>query len=302
MWDIIVWSVGSLLVGAALGTGANMVVVRRARQHERAKNADLRQQLSTNQREYDKAISDLKSKYEEQFGGFRAEVESLHFQIKNLNEHGDAEYARLTKKRTDELEALQAEHVTAKAKIEEDLKCRATAHETMLKEQHQMHLQEIDIEWSKKAAELNDEIERLKNINRERSEALDSQMHEQAKKHRAENDEAYRQGMEKGMKAFRVQVRPVLYETADEGYIWHSYLYQSGYQYQLFLHDVPIFDPHVVIDQQRQMSKVDKEAVQALLDAAVSVAKAIVEAKGGEKGHIYFDENPRRERRIKGNT
>jgi|SRR5690554_2332569 len=73
-------------------------------------------------------------------------------------------------------------------------------------------------------------------------------------------------------KAFSVEIRPYVKIEKDDGLIWDNHKSYTGYQYQLLVNGIPAFQPHVVIEHSEEISKVDKEMVNQLVQAAIKAA------------------------------
>lgn len=112
--------------------------------------------------------------------------------------------------------------------------------------------------------------------------------------------EAFRKGerqakarIEEQKPSFSIEVRPFVSKVFDEGLFRKTASVKVGYQYQMFVHGVPCFDPHLVIEEEYKMKKTDEEKIERLTKKALKFAEAAVSAKSGAaKALISLVRNP----------
>jgi hypothetical protein len=88
--------------------------------------------------------------------------------------------------------------------------------------------------------------------------------------------EVLRPDAEPRTRIFSVLMRPYVKIEQEAGLIWDTHHARVGYQYQLLVNGIPVYEPHVVVTERREVKEMDKEKVAELLKAAhkaVAVAR-----------------------------
>jgi len=99
--------------------------------------------------------------------------------------------------------------------------------------------------------------------------------------------------IEEQKQSFSIEVRPFVSKVLDEGLFRTTASVKVGYQYQMFVHGVPCFDPHLVIEEEYETKKTDEEKIERLTKKALKFAEAAVSAKSGAaKALISLVRNP----------
>jgi hypothetical protein len=74
------------------------------------------------------------------------------------------------------------------------------------------------------------------------------------------------------VKAFGVEIKPYVKIEKDVGVIWDSQRSYIGYQYQLLVNGIPVFQPHVIVVHSEEIKEVDKQMVADLVKLAQKAA------------------------------
>lgn len=83
-----------------------------------------------------------------------------------------------------------------------------------------------------------------------------------------------------------VQVSPYLSQATHAGILRKTASFELGYQYQLLVHGVPCFEPHVTVVEHRQESIVNEATLQRMMDRASDLAQAAVGGQAAPAGTL----------------
>ena len=83
---------------------------------------------------------------------------------------------------------------------------------------------------------------------------------------------------EKNVDALSVQVKPYVAKVKDEGIFSTKLSSEIGYQYQLLVHGIPCFQPHIVIEQKHAETEINDERLKFLTDKALETAKLAIQS------------------------
>jgi hypothetical protein len=78
-------------------------------------------------------------------------------------------------------------------------------------------------------------------------------------------------------KMFSVQISPYVQITEDKGLISSSYISDVGYQYQLLVNGIPVFQPHVITERSEVRKEINPESVKELASFAAELAGKAIE-------------------------
>jgi hypothetical protein len=92
-------------------------------------------------------------------------------------------------------------------------------------------------------------------------------------------------------KAFSVQISPFVRVTEERTLMTTIHVVESGFEHQLMVHGVPAFEPHQTVSN-REVHKGQSEHLDALVSAAIEVAKGLASGKVGPMGTLVTMGNP----------
>jgi hypothetical protein len=122
-------------------------------------------------------------------------------------------------------------------------------------EQRKEHIEELTRLHQEYARKVSDEVERVV----------------------AETRDKVRSEYELQSKMFSVQISPYVQITEDKGLIKSSYATEVGYQYQLLVNGIPVFQPHVITERSEIRKEVSPERVKELATHATELATKAIE-------------------------
>lgn len=130
-----------------------------------------------------------------------------------------------------------------------------------------------------------DDVAKLRDESRSIADAREDDWRQ---KFRLSEEKAYAEGFRQAElkhdridKAFTVKVRPFVRKETKSGFFGGDNLLQIGYQYQLYVLDVPCFQAHQVIDSTHKEKQFNDERMKWAVDKAIEVAALVVSAKTG---------------------
>lgn len=144
---------------------------------------------------------------------------------------------------------------------------KTSEYENQLRMKHNDYSQEID--------KLTREIRMLKN---DHLIELSTKIREAEEKGFAEGKRYAELKSEEIHKSFSVRVRPWINCIKKDEFFSTSYLIQIGYSYQLFINGIPCFEPHIIVDQQKEEKSINMDQMISL---ATDITKLAVEIQAG---------------------
>ncbi len=78
---------------------------------------------------------------------------------------------------------------------------------------------------------------------------------------------------------FCVLVRPYVEIETEKGIIYDTHKSSSGYQYQLMVNGIPVFQPHIIIEKTEEIKEVNEQRVEKLLFMAEQLANEAINAQ-----------------------
>jgi hypothetical protein len=78
-------------------------------------------------------------------------------------------------------------------------------------------------------------------------------------------------------KMFSVQISPYVQITEDKGLIKSSFATEVGYQYQLLVNGIPVFQPHIIAERTEVRKEVSPERIKELATHATELATKAIE-------------------------
>ncbi len=113
--------------------------------------------------------------------------------------------------------------------------------------------------------------------NQQKILVLKSDLIEQARQDRSvaelDTEQRIRSEFERQSKLFSIQIRPYLRTVTDKGFIRDDYHHEIGYQFQLLVNGLPVFQPHAVVERKETVREIKQEKVDWLLAEARKLAK-----------------------------
>jgi hypothetical protein len=117
--------------------------------------------------------------------------------------------------------------------------------------------------------------------------------HQEGNARREHVETAYLKGGEERAKRFRVEVRPFVEKYTDKGMFKCDYWYKAGYQYQLFVNNVPCFEPHRVVERQDRFKEFSEEKLKTYVDLACKIVDTLQSSQLENDGLPFtYGENP----------
>lgn len=130
-------------------------------------------------------------------------------------------------------------------------------------------------EEGKMQARAEHELEVSMRLAEQRSELL---ARLQSEREQAANEarERLRAEYELQTKLFSVKISPYVQLLTDNGIFKDSYEARAGYQYQLLVNGIPVFQPHVLIERHEKIEQIDQQIKDRWLSIAQTLAEAAV--------------------------
>lgn len=161
----------------------------------------------------------------------------------------------------------------------------------LIDELEKMRRQALDKahEWTQslnqKSQQHAEDVGKLRDENRSTSDAKEDEWRQ---KFRLAEEKAYAEGFRQAElkhdridKAFTVKVTPFVRKNIKSNLIFDDSSLEIGYQYQMYVLDVPCFEPHVKIDSTHKESKLSEERVKWAVDKAIEVASVVISNQAG---------------------
>lgn len=76
-----------------------------------------------------------------------------------------------------------------------------------------------------------------------------------------------------------VVVRPYVEIETEKGIIYDTHQSNAGYQYQLMINGIPVFQPHIIIENKETLKEVNQERLDKLLAVAEELASQAIHAQ-----------------------
>jgi hypothetical protein len=215
----------------------------------------------------------------------------VHEWTSALNERTGQHAAELSALRENHRAELQTKDDEARATVRE---CQATAIAESqrqaeafeaIRRQLADQMQDLTQTMSLRSSQHIEEVAKLKSDHRSE---LNTKEDEWRQKLRDAGENSYSDGFRhaevqhnKIDKAFTVKVRPFVRKIIKEGIFSGDSRLEIGFQYQMYVLDVPCFDPHVRIERTQTEKKINDERVKWATDKALQIASMAISAQTG---------------------
>jgi hypothetical protein len=134
-----------------------------------------------------------------------------------------------------------------------------------------------------RVAQRKEHIEELTQLHQQCSKKVS----EEVEKAVAETRDKVRTEYELQSKMFSVQISPFVEIIEDKGLIRSTYSSEVGYQYQLLVNGIPVFQPHVIAERSEVRKEISPEKVKELALLATEMATKAIDTYLGGSGQAF---------------